>query len=527
MKSQIFIVLLLSVAAVMGDLKLAKELMKLNQPVKAGEVLRQLHVMRPTDPWVAYNSAVASYAAKEYLAADIIWQGLAATPLPNKLRDQVWIQVGNVSFRLGEQVEISAPDQALTRWEQSREAYRVSLAAKPRDKVVANNLYVVEQRLAKLHARLAKRLAKESQEERENQKAIEKLEAALDHQRTANSLAPKDEEIATDRKKMERVLADKYTKKASVEEKRADESLDKKNLDPWAQKWQWDEAAKNLNDALTDFAQAKSLDAENKDAAEGDPRVQEKLAKLAAQQGAAHHKEGNRIAEQNPESAIDKLEQALDKFDESLNYKNDQPETQQEQASTKQDLEKLLEKQGDKLAQQGEQHVQHQPAHAAEEKMAALQHYQEAQALNPDNLGLQPKIDALEKSLPDLLNALGEREQQQAAQSESESTEKAVAHLERAASAYQLAQEITPSNQKAQQGAEQVKGKLAQLRALLASQNAPKAESPSQPKDQPGPGFEQMLAKVKSDDKQRQYEQSRRNQTQKYTPEQNRLFKTW
>jgi hypothetical protein len=140
---------------------------------------------------------------------------------------------------------------------------------------------------------------------------------------------------------------------------------------------------------------------------------------------------------------------------------------------------------------------------------------------------LQPKINALEKGLPELLNALGERQQARAAEAEPKSTEQAVGHLERAASAYQLAQEIAPDNKPAQQGAEQVQSKLAQLRAQLAMQAAQQAQKQPAQKDQSGPSFQQMLAKVKSDDKQKQYEQGRRTPTEKYTPEQNRTFKNW
>jgi hypothetical protein len=250
MKPQIIAALFLSAAPLFADLHEAKELMKQNQPGKAGVVLRELQAQQPADPWLAYNSAVAAYAAKDYPQADKIWQELAAKPLPNKLRDQVWTQIGNVSYRLGEQTEASSPEQTLTQWQQSREAYRVALTAKPKDKVVANNLGVVEQKLAKLHARLAKRLVQETQKERSNQKAIEKLEAALDHQRTAQNLAPKDEEIKQDLQKIEQTLSEKYTKKATDEEKRADTTLENKNANAWQQK----EAEKNLNAALTDFA---------------------------------------------------------------------------------------------------------------------------------------------------------------------------------------------------------------------------------------------------------------------------------
>lgn len=524
MKTEIIAALALAAIPAFADLREAKELMKQNQPAKAGEALRQLQTQQPNDPWLTYNEGVAAYAAKDFQQADKIWQALAAKPLPDKLRDQVWTQIGNVSFRLGEPLEAAAPEQAVTHWQQSRESYRVALSARPKDKIVANNLAVVELKLAKLHARLAQKLVQETQKERSAQKAIEKLEAALDHQRTAQNLAPKDEEIKQDQKKIEETLASKYAQRAAQQEKRADELAANQNQNSWQQK----EAEKQLNAALTDFAQAKSLDEKNNEAKEGEPRVQDKLAKLLAQQGERLHDEANKQAERQPDEAIAKMEQALDKFDESLNLKADQPETKQEQAETKSDLEKLLEKRGDQLAEQGEKNAERRPAEAAEQKMAALAHYQEAQQLNPENAGLQPKIDALEKGLPELLNALGEREQQRAAQAEPNSTERAVGHLERAATAYQLAQDIAPENQQAQQGAQQVQSKLAQLREQLAAQQAQQQnQKQKSDQDKPGPSFQQMLAKVKSDEKQKQYEQSRRNPTEKYTPEQNRIFKNW
>jgi hypothetical protein len=524
MKTEIIAALALAAIPAFADLREAKELMKQNQPGKAGEVLNRMQTQQPGDPWLVYNEGVAAYAAKDFPKADKIWQELAAKPLPHKLRDQVWTQIGNVAYRLGEPLETSAPEQAVTHWQQSRESYRVVLAAQPKNTVVSNNLAVVEAKLAKVHARLAQRLVQETQKERSNQKAIEKLEAALDHQRTAQNLLPKDEEIKQEQTKIEQALAERYTKKAAQAEKRADELAASPNQNSWQQK----EAEKQLNAALTDFAQAKSLDEKNQEAKDGEKRVQDKLAKLLAQQGERLHDEANKEAERSPEEAIAKMEQALDKFDESLNLKADQPETKQEQAETKKDLENLLEKRGDQLAQQGEQNAQRRPAEAAEQKMAALAHYQEAQQLNPDNAGLQPKIDALEKGLPELLNALGEREQQRAAQAEPKSTEQAVGHLERAQTAYQLAQEIAPENQQAQQGAEQVQSKLAQLREQLAQQMAQQQnQNQKSQQDKPGPSFQQMLAKVKSDEKQKQYEQSRRNPTEKYTPEQNRIFKNW
>ena len=154
MKSAIIATLaLLAVPAFGADLREARRLMVENQPAKAGDVLRQLSAQTPDDPWLIYDTGVAAYAARDYESADRIWQQLAATPGPERLRGRVWTQIGNVSYRRGELVETSAPEKALAPWEQSLEAYKVVLAAKPQDKLVLANKGLVELKLAELHQR--------------------------------------------------------------------------------------------------------------------------------------------------------------------------------------------------------------------------------------------------------------------------------------------------------------------------------------------------------------------------------------
>src|SRR5690349_14008806 len=125
------LLLLLPVSIRAADLQEARQFLKQNQPDKAAVEIRQLRAQQPGDSWLVYDAGVAAYASKDYEQADKIWQELAALELPNKLRDQVWNQIGNVSYRLGEQAPSSAPEDALPRWESSREAYRIVLASRP------------------------------------------------------------------------------------------------------------------------------------------------------------------------------------------------------------------------------------------------------------------------------------------------------------------------------------------------------------------------------------------------------------
>jgi len=525
--------LLLAFSGSAADLREPRELLKQKDPAKAATLLREMSAQQPGDPWLAYDSAVAAYAAGDFQQADKIWQELAARELPNKLRDQVWTQIGNVSFRLGEQAPNSAPEDALPPWESSREAYRIVLASKPKDKVAGHNLQVVELKLAKLHAQLAQRLLKEA-EKKSLQQTIEKLQAALDHQRTARELDPQNEQYKQDARKTEQQLAQKMTEKAAQEEARADKTVN--NPDP--ESWETKQAEEHLKTALADFQEAKALDAQNQEAPQGEKRVAEKLANLLDKEGRHLQQQAKKETERNPDQAVDHYEQALDKFEEALVLKENHEDAKAGEKEVKEALEQLHIEQGDKLAESGRKQIPRRPDEAAEKMMNALEHYQEARAINPENPTLPPKIETLEKELPPLLVALGQKEQQQGAQEEPKSTESAVAHLEKAATSFEMAHELDKNNQPAQQGEEQVEKDLARLRALLAqraeAQNQQQAQNKSQQQNQQQnqqqqseQSFQSLLAQVKDAQKQKEYDDARRGQTKKYDPDRNRIFKNW
>jgi len=516
--------IVLGVLSAQAELREARELMRQNQPEKAGEVIQQLRQSKPSDPWLVYDSGVAAYAAKDYEKADAIWEELAARPLPEKLQDKVWMQIGTVSFHRGEPHLSAAPELALPYWEQSREALRVAVNSNKKNQTARNNLIVVESELAKLHVRLAKRLIQESQKEWDTKKAIEKLQAALDHQTAAKALQPENHELNQEIKKTEELLAQKFTQKAADEEKNADNLLNKPDPNQWERK----NAEEKLTTALADFQEAKQLDPQNRKAEEGEKRVQEKLANLLTEEGRQLAESARGQQDKQAQEAIEKFEKALDKFEEALNQQPDHPEAKAGEEQVIEELEQLHIKEGDRLAQLGERDVKNRPAQAAEEKLDALQDYEAALALNPENQEVPPKIEAIQKDLPQLLMALGQREQDKAAKAEPKSTDQAVQHLEKAATAYEMAQELQKDNQAAQQAEDHVQQELARLRAQLAKQAAAQPPEPQKTEeDLPQPSFESMLAKVKNDEKQRQYEQSRRGHQEKYDPEKTKAYKNW
>ena len=489
-------------------------------PAKAAAQLAEQLAQRPGDPWLLYNAGVAAYAAKDYAKADEMWQLLAAAQMPDALREQTWLQIGNVSYRLVQPQIEKEPDTALARLEQSREAFRVALAFNKKNKTTTQNLRVVESELEKVYARLAKRLADEAKKENWVPKAIEKLEAALTYAQQAQALNPQDPQRQQEKQDIEKALASKLDQRAAQEEKTADQRNPEN---------QWDrkDAQEHLQNARADFQQAQALDKQDQTAKDGEKRVEDKLANLFDKAGRKEQQQAQQAAQNQPQQAVEKFESAMENFQEALAVQPDHADAQAGEKEVRAELEKLHLDQGDKQAQQGAEQRERDPQQAAEKLLGALQNFEAAQALDPQNAEIQPRIDKVEAMLPELLTQLGQQQQKQGEQSEQQQQQQnALQNFEKAEASFAKAQEMAPGNEAAKQGQQQVQDALARLRQQLAQQAEQKGQQPQkgEPKDQPS--FESMLAKLKDDLKDREV-QARHSAGQKYNEERDRNLRNW
>ena len=108
---------LFPVSTARAGLEQERELIQ-RDPAAAMARLQEQLAQKPGDSYLLYNTAVAAYAAKDFAKADELWQQLAATQMPEPLREQVWLQIGNVSYRLVQGQIENAPDSAVARLEQ-------------------------------------------------------------------------------------------------------------------------------------------------------------------------------------------------------------------------------------------------------------------------------------------------------------------------------------------------------------------------------------------------------------------------
>lgn len=490
-------------------------------PAKAAAQLAEQLAQKPGDPWLLYNAGVAAYAAKDFAKADKVWQELAATQMPDALREQAWLQIGNVSYRLVQPQIETEPDTAVARLEQSREAFRVALAFNKKNKIAAQNLRLVEAELEKVYARLAKRLADEAKKENWVPKAIEKLEAALTYAQQAKALNPKNEQRQQEKQDIEKALASKLDQRAAQEEKTADQR------NPENQ-WERKDAQERLQNALSDFQQAQALDPQDQTAKDGEKRVEEKLANLFDKAGRKDQQQAQQMAKYAPQEAVEKFESALENFQEALAIQPEHADAQAGEKEVRAELEKLHLAQGDKQAEQGQQQAQRNPEQAAENLLGALENFESAQALAPENAEIQPRIDKVEAMLPELLTKLGQQQQQQGERAEQrQQNDNAVENFEKAEASFAKAQEKAPGNEAAKQGQQQVQDALARLRQQMAQ----RAEQKGQPQNskQPQPpqeSFESMLAKLKDELKDQEVN-ARHSPGQKYNEERDRNLRNW
>jgi tetratricopeptide (TPR) repeat protein len=473
----------------------ARALIAEKKPAEAAALLDEMLASKPDDPWLLYNRAVAAYASENFAQADDIWQRLAGMQMPDKLRDQVWTQIGNVSFRIAESSIEAQPDAAVARLEQSREAYRVAISQNRKNETARKNLVFVEHQLELLYVKLSRRLVGDGQKESLPDRAIEKLEAALEYQRNATALNPQEMEHHKLETEIQRLIAQRFTEKGTQAERQADRVLEQKPTEQWRR----EEAQRNLERALADFKQATSYDADNSDASQGEQRVIDKLAGMLAQAGRQEQKAGDQSAKSNPQGAFEQYERAMEHFDAALAVKSEHEDALAGRAEVQAAMEKLHLKQGDRLAKMGEEQLKKNPATAAENLTSALDHFEQALALNPENPEIPPRIEHVEKLLPEALVSMAQQEQQQAHKAEQNSRQQqAVAHLERAEAGYDKATQLSPDNQEAKTGQTEVQEDLERLRKELAQKAEQKAQQQAKKSEKGAQSFQSMLSQMKA-----------------------------
>ena len=483
-------------------------------------------------PWDSYNAGVSAYADRRYAEAEKTWQDLALEPLPRSLHQPVRFQIGNAEFRLGEPLETAAPEQTVDYWRRSRAAYRAVLALNARHSAARQNLRLVERRLAKLEQRLGNAL-RDQAEQRPLDDAIDALRAGTDYLREAQQLEPGDSGIRNDRAAGERRLQERLLERANQMETRGDQSAAQNNS------YGDEQAEQAYRDALADLDEAKrdrSVDPGSevesrtpaaamfeRTLAEAHDRVQHKLADLLTRTGQHAQKSGEQQVQYNPDEALVDFDAALEHFEAAQATEPNHAAARQGEREVKAAMEQLHLREGRQKMTRGVQAIPQNAPVAARELTAALSHFEAALAVNPLNAEAESRAAEARKLLPDVLARVGQEEQRAGDQAEPQSPGGALAHFEEAQSAFQGALELAPQHAEARRGLEAVEERLARLRHRLVEEAAQAGQ------DRPGKrdALQDLLGQVQESERNANRELERRRQAGRNQPQTRRTYPDW
>lgn len=466
-----------AIAAV--DVEPFEQLIQQGKPEAAMELLGKELARHPDHPRLLYNYGVAAYAARRYdealLAFDKVESG-RNRGLVEKARKQK----GNAEFHLGLSVRSSNLDETIERWKTSLTNYREVLKGTPTDPMTRNNHDIVEKLLMELLLKNAQQhLNQAHQTWMSGDQKIEQLHTAMEKFQEAQQVNAKNEEANRGEKQSREELARELAKEGERKARKPNQVSD------WA--------LKEMEKGVSQLEDAHQLLPEDKPIETKLDQAKQNLADALAQLG-------RRKLEQAEESNWDKdkfqkLDQAMEHAEQALDIKPEHQEAQKVLAEATKELARLHEEKGDQDVKDSER----KPLRAMVQKLdSALEHYQEAAQLKPDDQVLPEKVEQTEAKLAEGLQKLADKMMQEVPK---ETLDDKASRLETAEQALEDLDQLKPSEKTEEQLAD-AKNQLQDVRQKmsdLARQPQKKDSKPQPPskvsqvvQSEPAPDFEKM-----------------------------------
>ncbi len=413
----------------------------------------------PDNPQLLYNHAIAAYAAGHY---DDALLSLDRTEVRgrSKLLRKARFQMGNAEYRLGLAAGTNNLDDTISHWKQSLDHYKAVLKQVPSDSASATNHAIVQRLLTQLLIDGAKKAEETGDKEQRNaEKRIGDYRNAHDKfddakQADTTSQEARDGEERT-REKLANALAKEGARKAnsplSYKANRREPSLPMIDMEPIEQGV----------GMLQDANELKPKDAEIKKMLE---QARQKLADAQTAQAQTYLALEERIPVPKEKLAV--LRMGRESTQKALDQVPDHKGAQQAQEEIDRRLAKVHEDQGDMFSMMSEhQNLENQAMSLSQ----ALDNYQNAGELKPEEQRLQQKAKKTQERLEQSLEKLGDKLMQG---QQGESLEQQAARLEGAQQAFNELMGLNPS-ERAQQKGEDAGQQLEDVRGKLAQQGKP------------------------------------------------------
>ena len=480
MKTLTLLAVLFVLAAVRAavDVEPIEQLIADGKPKEALALLDKALTSRPNNTKLLYNYGVANYAAGNYDEALLAFDKVEMNG-SSSLVEKARAQKGNAEFHLGLQVRANNLDETIERWKTSLDHYKGALKQSPRDTMAKSNHDTVQKLLMEILMKQAQEKLDAGLKDNWVEHKIEELREAMEKFQEAKQVDPQSEPAKQGEKKAREELAKTL---ANLGEKKATP----KENQPLAQ--QVPEIQKGV-DMLED---ANQLVPEDKEIKEKLDKAKENLAQALTEKAKqelqrAKDSQWDREKFEQLDKAINDAQQAQD-----LTPKNE--EAKRVEKAAQEELAKLHEEKGDEMAEQAE-HANNE--YKVQRLEAAVDHYEAAEELKPNDKDLMAKTEQTREKLADALEKLADKLLQDPKQREQ--LEAKVGRFEQAESTLQDLEDLKPT-EKTEQKLDMVGKKLAELRQQMAEEERQQLAKEQQQQKQQKPNPQQAKAELQEKD---------------------------
>ena len=461
---------------------------------KAAEALARLEAALAKDPDNArllYNHGVAAYAAGK-LEDSLVSFDRAEAAGNRRVAALARFQKGNAEFRIGDAARASNLDETIARWKQSLDNFKDALKDNPGEPRAQENYRFVRQRLLGLLLADAQRHQEKARQPAQSPaQRIENLRNAFDKFTDARQIDPESKEAAQGEQQTREQLARELAKEGK---RLADQPLFQR-FNPREPALP-DFEVKPLEEGVGMLEDADRLQPK-------DPQIQKDLQDARQKLADADVQKARRYMEIEERTPWTREKLAILRMGRELTEKAlDQVPGHKPAEEAREEINRRLaqvhEEEADALAQQAPMFNQEQQAMALSQ---ALDHYQQANELQPNQPQLQPKMQKTQDQLVQALEKLADKLMKKPGFQES--LEQQIARLEGADQALNELMGLQPSPD-AQQKSEQVGEQLDGLRQA-ASKQGQKPGQEGQPMPMPGgqQGFMPMNTGIPMDQRPR------------------------
>ena len=422
----------------------------------------------PTSPHIQYNAGVAAYAAQRWEDALVAFDRVE-TLGHRGLAQLARFQRGNAEYQLGVDSKVANLDETIARWRAALEAYQAVLKEKPSDLRSRDNDVFVRGKLLDLLLEEARKAADQAnQPAKTPAQQIPDLRNAHEKYSDAHQLSPNHSEAQKGETDTKDRLAEAL-KQEGLRNVQQPLSLKSSRREPRLPEVD----ASKLEQGVSQLEESQQL-------RPGDPQVNEALKKAKERLADAKVKQAETFLALEEQIPITKEKLALLRMArEQVDHALEQSPQHQEAKRTGEEIDRRMaqvhEDEGDFQEQQA---AFSQPEQQAMQLSQALDHFQQASELRPNQPQLQAKQEKAEQKLAQTLDKLADKLMQSPAGQEP--MEAKAARLEGAEQALNELQAIQPSERTSQR-ADQVGKELDGLRQMLADKG-------KEPSEKNGPG---------------------------------------